>query len=248
MLSLTHIQAVAVSALWRDALSCFLGYLCYIVPVAASLVVLHLVARIPREVFRKMLHMAAFTSTPVIMAISRDWRVSVAVLLAFGVVVWPLLALLENRRWYDGLFVQRRTHEVRRSLLILFWGNAALVALCWGWMSAPHVVVASILMWGFGDAAAALIGKRWGRHHTQLPLADPQKTWEGTCAMWAVASVVGTVTLAALGTSAPLSATLAVPTAAMGAYVELITGGGNDTITVPFAHAAALFALLALLG
>ena len=54
------------------------------------------------------------------------------------------------------------------------------------------------------------MGKRWGRHHTQLPLADPQKTWEGTCAMWVVASVVGTVTLAALGASVPRALALAV--------------------------------------
>ena len=43
---------------WQEALSCFLGYLCYIVPVAASLIVVHFIAHIPREVFRKLLHLA----------------------------------------------------------------------------------------------------------------------------------------------------------------------------------------------
>ena len=233
---------------WQEALSCFLGYLCYIVPVAASLIVVHFIAHIPREVFRKLLHLAAFSSTPVIMAVSRDWRVSVMVLVAFGVVAWPLLALLESQRWYADLFVQRRTHEVRRSLLILFWGDALLVALCWGVLGMPQVVVASILMWGFGDAAAALVGKRWGRHHTGLPLADPKKTWEGTGAMWATSSMVGSVAMAVLGMHPLAAVALAVPTAVVGAYVELITRGGYDTITVPFADAAVLFVLLALLG
>lgn len=233
---------------WQEALSCFLGYLCYIVPVAVSLIVVHFIAHIPREVFRKLLHLAAFSSTPVIMAVSRDWRVSVVVLVAFGVVAWPLLALLESQRWYADLFVQRRTHEVRRSLLILFWGDALLVALCWGVLGMPQVVVASILMWGFGDAAAALVGKRWGRHHTGLPLADPKKTWEGTGAMWATSSMVGSVAMAVLGMHPLAAFALAVPTAVVGAYVELITRGGYDTITVPFANAAVLFVLLALLG
>ena len=61
---------------------CFVRYLLYIVPFAAALIVVHFTLRIPREVFRKMLHVAAFTSTPVIMWLAGDWRVATTVLLA----------------------------------------------------------------------------------------------------------------------------------------------------------------------
>ena len=220
---------------------CFVRYLLYIVPFAAALIVVHFTLRIPREVFRKMLHVAAFTSTPVIMWLAGDWRVATTVLLAFGVVVWPLLAAVEGQPWYDGLFVQRRLHEVRRSLLLMFWGSAALVALCWGAFGRPDVAATSILMWGFGDAAAALVGKRWGRHHTGLPLADPAKTWEGSGAMCAVSFAVGTVLLLAFVTAGVAGcAVRAAVAAVVGAYVELITCKGYDTVTVPFAIAATL--------
>lgn len=227
---------------------CFVRYLLYIVPFASMLVVAHITLRIPREVFRKMLHAAAFTSTPVIMWLSGDWRVAALVLWTFGAVVWPLLFALEGQPWYRGLFVERRPHEVRRSLLIMFWGNALLVAIGWGLLDRADVVATSVLMWGFGDAAAALVGKRWGRHRTGLPLADPAKTWEGSGAMCAVSSAVGATSLMAFGTAGLLGCLArAVAGAVVGAYVELITKNGNDTITVPYAIAAVLlvFAFLA---
>lgn len=234
--------------LMLEAWWCFVRYLLYIVPFAAALVTVHFTLRIPRELFRKMLHVAAFTSTPVIMWLSGDWLVTVMVLVTFGVVVWPLLAAVEGQPWYDGLFVQRRLHEVRRSLLLMFWGSALLVAVCWGAFARPDVAATSILMWGFGDAAAALVGKRWGRHHTGLPLADPHKTWEGSGAMCAVSFVVGTGALVACGAGGVLGCAVRAAVAALaGSYVELITRKGYDTITVPFAIAAVLLccALLA---
>lgn len=219
-------------------------YLCYILPFAGTLVVIRLTIKMPRELFRKLLHAAAFTSTPVIMWLAPSWPVAVAVLVAFGVVVWPILALVERFDWYADLFIERRLHEVRRSLLILFWGNALVVAVCWGVFNKPVAASAAILMWGFGDAAAALVGKRWGRHCTGMPLADPHKTWEGSGAMWAVAALVGTVALMVLG-GLPLGAALlrALVTGLVGAYVELITKRGYDTITVPVAQATLLLAL-----
>lgn len=237
-----HISVVTAD-LGHEVLMCLVHYLCFIVPYAAVLVLIHVFVRLPRELFRKMLHTAAFLSVPVIMWLSSSWQVSVLVLVAFGAIVWPLLALAEHAGWYEGLFVQRRTHEVRRSLLVMFWGNALVVALCWGACGNPQVAVASILMWGFGDAAAALVGKRWGRHKTGLPLADPKKTWEGSAAMFGVSLAIGLATITVAHGLSPATLLRVVLASLAGAYVELITKGGYDTITVPAANACVLLLL-----
>ncbi|MDE6589401.1 MAG: phosphatidate cytidylyltransferase, partial [Oscillospiraceae bacterium] len=92
----------------------------------------------------------------------------------------------------------------------------------------------AILMWGSGDGAAALVGHRFGKHHIKLPLADRKKTWEGSGAMAAVSAVVGTASLLIL-TALPWHCCLLMALAAsiFGAYTELISWGGDDTVTVP---------------
>lgn len=234
-------------ALLSDMLLCFLRYLRFILPVAGTLLLVHLFFPVPRELFRKMLHAAAFTSAPVIMHVANGFEhpclISVLVLVSFGVGAWPLLAFAERFSWYSDLLVERKAHEIRRSLLKFFCGNAALIAVCWGLLDLPMVAATSILMWGFGDASAALVGKRWGKHPTGLPLADPKKTWEGSGAMWAVSTFVGTACLTAAGAHFGLALAQAALTGLVGAYVELITKGGDDTLTVPAANACILTVL-----
>ena len=103
----------------------------------------------------------------------------------------------------------------------------------------------SILMWGVGDTAAALIGKRFGRRHVHLPLADSQKTWEGSSAMMITAFAAGLISLLITSTLewyiCIAYAAIAAPVAA---YVELISHGGNDTVSVP----AAVSVMLVLIG
>lgn len=215
--------------------SCLLAYLGFLVPAVIALLAVYIFARPPREVFRKLLHMVAFLSAPLVMRAAESWTVASCSLFVFGAAVWPILALGERLPWFSSIFVQRRTHEIRRSLLLLFWGNAAIVAWCWGLCDRPQVAVASILMWGFGDAAAALTGKRFGRHHVSLPLADHKKTWEGSGAMLCVELLLGTICLG-------FSPAVALAACA-GTYVELITHYGYDTVTVPVANAAVLLLL-----
>lgn len=217
-----------VGGYFASILACLLFYLRFLVPAVVVLVLVYLFAHLPHEVFRKLLHMVAFFSAPLIMHAASDWHVAVATLFLFGAAAWPILALGERLPQYSDIFVQRRTHEVRRSLLILFWGDATIVAWCWGVCARPQVAVAAILMWGFGDAAAALVGKRFGKHHVSLPLADPKKTWEGSTAMFVTSALVGTLLM---GFHPAVFAA-----AIVGALVELITHGGYDTVTVPLAN------------
>ncbi|MBR4068377.1 MAG: TSUP family transporter [Clostridia bacterium] len=240
MLGIHYREELANFTLLWKVLECFEWYLVYL---AGWLTVLLLARRffaIPQELWRKLLHLVAYTSSLFMMFESHDWLTASCCCLVFAAVVYPVLHYAERWKGYAGLFNQRHPGEVKRSLLLLFITHAVLIALCWGWLNKPYIAVAAILMWGVGDTAAALIGKRFGKHHIHLPLADPHKTWEGSAAMLLAAWVAG---FCAMLLTAPLSwytclilASIAAPVAA---YVELISHGGNDTVTVP--SAVALF-------
>lgn len=228
---------------------CTLEFLEYIVPAALLLLCLHRFFNIPSHVFRKLLHLAAFTCLVEMMWAADQWYHASLTALLFALAVYPILSALEGRPWFSGLFVQKGPGEVKKSLLLLFVMDAALVAVCWGGFGLPWVAAASVLVWGMGDGAAALVGRRFGKHHVKLRLADPQKTWEGTAAMALTSAVTGAVTLALVS---PLAlwqcVAFAVIAAPFSAAMELFTHNGYDTVTVPVVVAAVLGVLHLIMG
>ena len=244
MLGIHYREALASFALLWKVLDCFEWYLVYLAGWLAVLLTARHFLPIPKELWRKLLHLVAYTSSLFMMFVSRDWLTSAVCCLVFAAVVYPILRYAERWKGYSALFNQRHPGEVKTSLLLLFCTHAALIAVCWGWLGKAYITVTAILMWGVGDTAAALIGKHFGRHHVHLPLADSRKTWEGSAAMMVTAFAAGFISM--LVTSplewyiCPAFAAVAAPVAA---YVELISQGGNDTVTVPAATAFILSVL-----
>ena len=248
LILLHYWDIIAAQPLAVSVLRCFGEYLLFIVPAASLLLLLHFTANIPRVVFRKLLHLPAFCSAAVVVWRADSWQTASLTLVLFAAVVYPMLCLFERWRGYGNLFVQKAPGEIKKSLLLLFLTDAALVALCWGAFNLPWVAVAGILMWGSGDGTAALVGHRFGRHHVALPLADPRKTWEGTGAMVLVSTAVGTTVILALAAMPGYQCLLfALAASVPGAYTELISRNGNDTVTVPLVNTAVLLGLSLLL-
>ena len=244
LILLHYWELIAAQPLAVSVLRCFGEYLLFIVPAALILLVLNFTLDIPRVVFRKLLHLPAFCSAAVVVWRADCWQTASLTLVLFAVIVYPVLWLCQGWSGYDRLFIQKKPGEIKRSLLLLFLCDAALVALCWGAFDLPWAAVAAILMWGSGDGAAALVGHRFGKHHVRLPLADEKKTWEGSGAMLAVSTVVGTAAMLIL-TVQPWYRCLLMALAAsiFGAYTELISRGGDDTVTVPVVNTAVLLTL-----
>lgn len=97
-----------------------------------------------------------------------------------------------------------------------------------------RIAAAVLLMWGMGDASAALVGIPFGKHKIKTPFAS--KSWEGTAAMFAAAFLAGLGVLCffendAFGTVLPAI----LLGAATGAAIELFSPSGWDTVTVPVA-------------
>ncbi|MCM1145545.1 MAG: TSUP family transporter [Blautia sp.] len=236
-------QLLGCILLWQ-VLSCLGKYLVYLLCCIVVLLTLRAVTKMPRELWRKSLHIVAYTSALCMMAVSKDWLVSCLCCILFSVVVYPVLCMAEKWKGYADFVVQRKDGEVKKSLWLLFLTHAALIAICWGWMNKPYIVVTSIVVWGIGDTMAALVGKRFGKHLIQIPYADPKKTWEGSIAM-TITSFVLTVGILLSITDISLLRCLlaALLTAPVSAAAELFSHNGNDTVSVPVAIAVVLLFL-----
>ena len=92
--------------------------------------------------------------------------------------------MAENERWFADLFIEKRPGEIKRSLVLLFTTFAVLTAVGWGLLSKQMITATAILMWGVGDAAAAIVGIPFGGHKVKIKLADGKKSWEGTISMF----------------------------------------------------------------
>lgn len=219
--------------------------------VAFLLLTIRACLRLSGELFRKMLHAACVMSVFVLLYAFDTWYMAMFVALAFAAVVYRVIAVAERHTKIMEILQARRNGEVKSSLLIVFVMLATLIAVFWGLLGEQwkYVIVVSVMAWGFGDAAAALVGKAWGRRRIQHLWVEGTKTVEGTFAMYAVSSVAILATLMTY-TSLPWYLCLAAAAliAPVSAVVELVSHRGIDTITVPYATAASTLALITLLS
>jgi phytol kinase len=167
----------------------------------------------------------------------------------FALALYPVITYIERFPKVMEMLIQRKNGEIKSSLIIVFFMMAVLIALFWGWMGEQwkYIIIVSVMTWGFGDAAAALVGKAFGRNRISHPWVDGNKTMEGAIAMCSVSAIAILLCLI-LYTSLPwyLCLAVALVIAPICAVVELISHNGLDTITVPFATAVPIFTLMIL--
>ena len=244
MLLLYFREALFSLPILAGVLRCLGRFLLFIVPCVASLLLVRRCVPMPRYVFRKLLHLVAFSCTSYMILVAESWGTAALSAVAIALAVYPILALLEKETWYAALFVQKSPGEIKKSLLLLFFMIAGLVTVGWGIFGCRGVTVASVLMWGVGDAAAALLGIPYGRHKVRLRSSGGKKSWEGTAAMAGAAFLVGSAALFG-GEGLPIGRAIlaALPGALIGAAAELLSPSEYDTVTV----APAILLLLLLL-
>ena len=124
---------------------------------------------------------------------------------------------------------------------MLFLMVAGLIAVCWGIFREPVLCAAAILMWGTGDAAAALVGIPFGRHKIKTRWTDGKKSFEGSLAMFVVSFASGLLLLIfATNMNAGHVLLSVVISSFPGTLTELFSPSEYDTITVPTVIAAIL--------
>jgi dolichol kinase len=188
-----------------------------------------------REIGRKAFHILALVYLAAFHLIGYPRvLVALAVWLAIVAVVeaWRLASERLNRaltRFFRGLI--RDTEQ--RAYSGIFYTTAGCLATMLIVGRRPRVVTAAVLCLALGDAAAALVGKAWGRHR----FPGSAKTVEGSLACLLVCLAAGLAT--GLG---PLPAAGAALAASLAELLPT-TRFYNDNLWMPVAAAAAAAAL-----
>ena len=236
MLLLNFRPQISALPIAVQMLPCFGRLVAYIVPCVLILLPIRFLTKVPSFVFRKLLHIVAFTCFVVMVLSAESWQAAALTSIIIAVLIYPLLSLVEGQAWYGKLFVQKSKGEVKRSLLMLFFMFAAVIAVTCGAFGKPHVAAVAILMWGTGDAMAALVGIPFGKHKIRFKPIYGRKSWEGSFAMMVASFLVGTGFLWLYHRLPLCFVILPVLIAALiGTFVEMLSPSEWDTVTVPVA-------------
>lgn len=217
----------------------------YFIVAATTVIAFRFLVKIPDEIFRKTLHFVLLGSVFVFVFAFERWWVAALASIIFELIVFPILVLFEKIKGFSKFVTERKTGELKVSLMLVFTMIAFVIAVCWGFHKDKILVIASILAWGVGDAFAALIGKRFGKHKIKDKHTDGKKSYEGTLAMFVTSFVTVAVVLVCRG-GLDITGYITVPlvTAIVSATAELYSKGGMDTVICPVAAMAVIDTML----
>jgi len=159
-------------------------------------------------------------------------------------IIPPLAFVAINAfSYWQGTFKAMETGEKGQLGTIYFpISFVALVWMLWGW---PHLLVASLMPMTWGDALAAVVGRRIGRRH--YTVLGSTRSLEGSVVMF-LASWVATLVPLMLLAPGPVNLVAAAGTAAVVALgamvVEAVSPWGIDNLTVPAISALVLVLML----
>jgi len=218
-----------------------LGFALFIaVGLILSGVIVSLFPNIPEYALRKILHVVAFTGVFFLYwMISTPWDV-VVLLVICGILIIPLLKIVEKTHLIPWFFVEKSTGEIGRSLVVFLLSQALIVAVFEGLYGQRWLVCCQILMWGMGDAAAAIFGHLFGKTKITWPLADQEKTYVG-CFVCIVFAFIGALLGCGAGyvfknvvvTTFPLGLFSLLGISVVVSLVEVFSKKGRDTLWMP---------------
>ena len=204
---------------------------------------------IPDEVFRKILHFILLGSFYVLIVSYPTWLSAALTAVIFEIAVYPILALAERLKKYSEFTTERKSGELKQSLLLVYTMFAVVVAVCWGIFGDKYLALASFYAWGIGDAAAALIGKKFGKHKIKAPGLDGKKSYEGTASMFLISCAsVFSILVWRGGMSVLFCGIIASLVGAVSAVSELYSRNGNDTVICPMSAMITLLPMVYLFG
>ena len=221
----------------------------YIAIAVGSMMLARRLIKIPDELFRKILHFILLGAyIPLCFAFEAWWMATVfsASLIA---LLFPALFFAEKIPMFSSFVNERKKGEFKSSMVLAVGMMVISTAICWGLFGDRYLVFASIYAWGVGDALAALIGKRFGKHKIKWKLADGKKSVEGSLAMFLCALIsVFTVLIIRGGVSVPMCLCTALLAALVCTFCELCAKNGLDTVICPTAAMVVIIPLMMVFG
>jgi phytol kinase len=225
--------------LYQDLMNIGL-YIGYIIAMGLPLVLLCVYFKVPFVITLSIFPLVKLFST---------WYMAILAAFVFVLLAYPILTLIENSSVYKRISVERQSGEFKRSLIGVQVSFSLLIFVFWGILGIEwqYVAIVGVMAWGFGDAAAALVGKKFGRRRFRHPYIEGAKTMEGTQAMFVVAGLAIFFTLLIYADHPwPVSLAGALLAAPVCAIVELFSWRGMDTLTVPISTGLAVLSLMSI--
>lgn len=219
----------------------FIGY---IVIAAVCVIALGALFRPKDYIFRKMLHFVAISSVLPLCLGTELWQAALAVDAAFIVIIFIALNAAERLPFYSRLFVEKGRHEVIHSFISLYMMLGIFILLFWAIpeRDIKYIIITAVAAWGPGDALAAIVGIRFGRHFLTGRHIEGRKSIEGSAAMLLSSFLFTALSLSLLTEqSIPAVIITSAVTAVSAALTELFTLKGRDTVSVPTVSATLLF-------
>ena len=221
----------------------------YIAVAVGIMFIARKLIKIPDELFRKILHFILLGAYIPLCFAFEVWWMATIYALSLIVILFPALFLAQRIPMFSSFVNERKKGEFVSSMVYAVGMMAFSIAVCWGLFGDKYLVLASIYAWGIGDALAALIGKKFGKHKIKWKIADGKKSMEGSLAMFVCALVsVFTVLLIRGGISIPMCLCIAVLSALVCTFTELCAKNGLDTVICPTAAMTVIIPLVMIWG
>ncbi|MDR1101996.1 MAG: hypothetical protein LBL34_06585 [Clostridiales bacterium] len=227
----------------------FAIYFGYIILAVSAVSIIKKYGGIPREISRKIMHITFVLSIIILLKAFRTWYLASLLMVLFIVIIFPILTFAEKHiKSYSVVLNERRKGEVKRTMVIMAVCYGSLIAIFWGVLNMPYIVMTSVLTWGCSDATSALIGPKYGTLRVRGK-TEGVKFVEGVVANAFVSFTVAALTLLIVNPFSWVASVIsAVALAAISSVVEVYTPKGLDNLTVPFALSLAIYLLALLFG
>jgi dolichol kinase len=217
-----------------------INILIYLLICVSTAALLRWKAKLPNEVFRKTLHIIVLGLYAIWLFSFDDYKTDIVSMIVSVLCIFPILLLLDRNPRFTRLINGREPGELPSSLLLAGLSFVMVTALMWGGLNDRFLALASFYSWGLGDAAAALVGKRFGKIKIG---PDKKKSLEGSIAMFVFASLGIFIALLIRQTIWNWPTVLMIfAAAALCTLVELYSPKGSDTITCSFTTAMVITA------
>ena len=224
-------------------------FLIYLIPAAIIMLLIRKFTKIPDELFRKILHFILLGAyIPLLFSFNTWWKCIILVG-SLIILLLPILKFAGKIPGFSSFVNERKKGEFTSSMVLALSVMLLTISIGWGIFNDKFLVLASVYAWGVGDAFAALIGKRFGKHKIKWKFVDNKKSYEGSIAMIITSAISVFIVLLVRGGVNPIFALLiAIVASTASTFVELCSKNGIDTITCPNVAMAIIVPLLMLLG
>ena len=209
-------------------------FVTYLLPLAIIILSIRKFTKIPDELFRKILHFILLGAYIPLLIGFKTWWICVIFVTCLLVLLLPILIFAEKIPGFSKFVNERKKGEFISSMVLALSVMIGSISIGWGLMNDKFLVLASVYSWGIGDAFAALIGKRFGKHKITWKFVDNKKSYEGSIAMLITSAIAVAIVLIVRGGLKPIPIIcISLAAATASTFVELCSKKGSDTVTCP---------------